>query len=69
MDTKVFLMKLIISCPLQNAHADCPFIDLRNAPITQLIELTNQISETKIERMLSDHEQCMKERKKTLKAG
>lgn len=69
MDIKVTLMNLVISCPLKNAHSDCPFNELRNAPITDLIEATNQISEEKIEEMLKEHKACKKERLKTLKAG
>lgn len=69
MDAKVLLMNLVISCPLKNAHIDCPFNELRNAPITRLIEVTNQISEEKINEMLNEHSDCKKQRMRTLKAG
>jgi hypothetical protein len=69
MDTKILLMKLIVSCPLKNAHANCPFNELRNAPITRLIEITNQISTEEINEMIEEHKLCKRERVKTLKAS
>ena len=69
MDTKILLMKLIVSCPLKNAHVNCPFNELRNAPITRLIEITNQISMEEINEMIKEHKFCKRERVKTLKAS
>ena len=69
MDTKTLFMQLVISCPMINPHSDCPFTEYRNAPITQLIELSNTISEEEMNSKLEEHRICKKERQCKTKAS
>lgn len=70
MDKNILPMDLIISCPLVNPHPDCPFTDLRKAPITRLMEIASKISKEEIRAMKKHHKKCLRQRiKDAKKAG
>ena len=69
MDTKVYLMGLIISCPLNDAEDHCPFSKNRNVPVTGLLELTNKMEHEEILSHIRFHKMCMRERLKARKAS
>lgn len=66
MDRKVYLIKLINSCPFKNAHSDCPINGFRNAPIADLVKIIDRLSEEKILMITQQHVKCYKRRKKVV---
>lgn len=69
MDTKVYLMGLIISCPLNEAEPHCPLNRYRNTPITGLLELTNKLEAGEVISHIKYHKMCLKERLKSKRAS
>lgn len=69
MNRKIYLMSLIISCPLKNPLASCPFNNFRDISILQLIENTDSLTEKEIILMEKEHKECFKRRKTALKSS
>lgn len=69
MDTKVYLMGLIISCPLMEAEESCPVAKYRKTHITSLIELTNRIPIEELVKITKYHKMCLKNRVTCTKVG
>lgn len=69
MDRKVYLMSLIVSCPLETALCDCPFNKFRDISILKLIEITHNLTEEEIISIANEHKKCLKRRELILKAS
>ena len=69
MDAKVYLMGLVIDCPLNDVTEDCPMAKYRNHPVTKLIEVINRIPNLDAVRVIKYHQNCLKSRNYHLKVS
>ena len=69
MDAKSYLMELTISCPFHSALDGCTLSKLREAPLTQLIEIMNKMSDEETDKMIKEHQECLQRRLNKLKVG
>lgn len=68
MDTKAYVIGLIISCPLVDSESYCPFKCLREIPITNLLDVLNKIPNQEITENISHHRMCLQNRLDSRKA-
>ena len=64
MDKKTYLISTIYACPLDHAKKDCHLRHYRNAPLTDLIKFTNNLSDDDILKLNREHVLCLKERQR-----
>lgn len=62
MDRKIFLERLINSCPLVDPSANCPIEKFRKSSIVKLIEEVNRLDDNNILEITQDHVKCHKRR-------
>ena len=67
MNRKVYLMSLIISCPLNDPVESCPFNKFREISILKLIEKTNSLSAEDVILLANEHKICLRKRELALK--
>lgn len=67
MDKKDYLMKLVLTCPLHPAYCNCRIKDFKQAPITELIEIYNNLSDEETLSIINSHKKCVEARKLALK--
>jgi hypothetical protein len=67
MNRKVYLMSLIISCPLNDPVESCPFNKFRDISILKLIEKTNSLSPEEVLLLANEHKMCLRKRERALK--
>lgn len=60
MDKKDYLMKLVFTCPLHPAYCNCSVKNLKQAPITELIDIYNRLTDEEVLSIINSHKQCVK---------
>ncbi len=59
---RVYVIALLVDCPYEPNPADCALYDMRQKPLQERIEWCNQLSDKKIQRIVSIHKKCLARR-------
>lgn len=58
-DIKVWAKSLTISCPMEDAKADCPFKDLRALPLPERLSAIDEMSSVRLVMIVKHHSNCL----------
>ena len=64
---KVWIKGLIVECPMGEPLHDCPLNSLRGLPLAQVNTIVNELSETSLKTLITDHNACFNHRMKNEK--
>jgi len=62
LNTKVYIMGLLVGCPYEQNPADCALHDIRKKPMQEREGWCNQLSDEEIQHIISTHKECLARR-------
>lgn len=61
-DKRIWIKGLTLECPLGQALEDCPLNGLRYLPVAQMNHTINNLSDEKVNTIMTIHKHCYHER-------
>jgi hypothetical protein len=65
-DKRTWVKGILVDCPLGKPMPDCPGNNLRGLPLAQFVRVVNNMSEKKLDAIITYHETCVSEREGSL---
>ncbi|MBW2739494.1 MAG: hypothetical protein JRE64_11750 [Deltaproteobacteria bacterium] len=59
---KIWVLGLLIDCPMGKPLENCPAKDTRALPIEERLRLANAMDERQLDQIISHHRKCLHER-------
>lgn len=58
----IWVLGLMIDCPMQNPLETCPAKDVRALPLRERLALVKQMEESQLDQIIAHHRRCLRER-------